>query len=432
MNTYTPTGAVTKISDTVWAVPTATGIKYFTPGIEGWNGTESELMPLRAGGGGKSTQIPWEVAQRGEFGRYMGSPLGFGGESIPVNGTTGNAGWFFDTNPGQATYNYDEGGSFFGDVLSNFVSGPGVPLAGFMGAGAFNSGGLGNFLNSFGGGAGGAAGAAGGAMDMGVGLSDVFGLGDVPWGVNPQSGGGMDWWDDFINAVGDAYPQGNSGVNGMADIDSWLAGEGNFVNDILGTGPRLPNGTPVDLWLSNTARTLGNIPTSLVRGLLGGDANNIGRMFGQNWTDSGGGFGSSLMSSLPIMAAIDYAKSQGPFDTSRLEGLFDQYKPGAAAFSYDQNTQAGRRALEGSLASRGVLGSSFGNMDMTNFDTTRELGRNALVNQSAGVAGGLASNILDAQVKSRALKNDLYGRSLLALGNVFGGRQSPTFSLGGF
>lgn len=193
MNTYTPNGQVQKISDTVWAVPTATGIKYFTPSFDGQGVNGIEPMPLRAGGGGNSTQIPWEVVQKGDFGRYGGTALGFERENMPgPDGITWNTGWFFDTNPGQATYKYDTGGSFLGDVLGNFISGPGVPLGGFFGAGALNSGGLGNFLSSFGQGT---AGAAGGAMDMGIGLNDVFGLGDTPWGVNPQSGGGMNYQD---------------------------------------------------------------------------------------------------------------------------------------------------------------------------------------------------------------------------------------------
>lgn len=230
MNTYTPTGAVQKISDTVWAFPTATGIKYFTPSFDGQGVNGTEPMPLRTGGGGNSTQIPWDVVQKGDFGRYGGTPLGFDRENRPgPDGITGNTGWFFDTNPGQQTYKYSTGGSFLGDVLGNFISGPGVPLGGFFGAGALNSGGLGNFLSSFGQGT---AGAAGGAMDMGIGLNDVFGLGDTPWGVNPQSGGNMSLLDnlsDWENAAGQAMqsmgttaPSPTISIPGYGDVyGSW-------------------------------------------------------------------------------------------------------------------------------------------------------------------------------------------------------------------
>lgn len=128
----------------------------------------------------------------------------------------------------------------------------------------------------------------------------------------------------------------------------------------------------------------------------------------------------------PILAAISYAKSQGPFDTSRLTSTYDQFQPEALAFEYDQNTARGRDALTSSLTNRGVMGSSFGNMDITNFQTSRDLGRRSLVNQGLAARGGIANSIIDAEAKERALKNQLYGTSLLALGNVFGGRNQQT------
>lgn len=131
----------------------------------------------------------------------------------------------------------------------------------------------------------------------------------------------------------------------------------------------------------------------------------------------------------PIIAAIAYARNQGPFDTSRLTSTYDQFEPDALAYEYDQNTAAGRNALTSSLTNRGVMGSSFGNMDLTNFQTSRDLGRRSLVNQGLASRGGLASSILDAQVKERQLKNQLYGTSLLALGNVFGGRNQPSYGV---
>jgi hypothetical protein len=134
--------------------------------------------------------------------------------------------------------------------------------------------------------------------------------------------------------------------------------------------------------------------------------------------------GNTAAALAPIIAAIAYAKNQGPFDTSRLTSTYDQFQPDALAYEFDQNTNAGRNALTSSLTNRGVMGSSFGNMDLTNFQTTRDLGRRSLVNQGLAVRGGLANNILEAQVKERQLKNQLYGTSLLALGNVFGGRNN--------
>lgn len=349
-------------------------------------------------------------------------PTYSGGRNVRISGGPANSlyGIELDTQPGTRSWQREAEGSFFGNVLSNLITGPGVPGAGFFGAGAFNSGGLGNFLSSFGGGTGGAAG-------VGVG-----------GGAGGVSGGGMfdplaDFGFDYFSGAGNYNLPYGDAIEGLIDLTNQGMSGSQAVQSLSQMNPA---------WTQSTLEFLANNPSQIgsylnnmgsIRNLLSGDGiGGLGLNGLRGLVPSGGGFMDQALSSLPVLAAIDYAKSQGPFDTSRLEGLYDQYKPGAAAFSYDQNTQAGRRALEGSLQSRGVLGSSFGNMDLTNFDTTRELGRNALVNQSAGVAGGLASNILDAQVKSRALKNDLYGRSLLALGNVFGGRQSPTFSLGGF
>lgn len=172
--------------------------KYYVPQIDYGLDPTSGMPTIQDGG--------FEIGN-GSF----SFPTYSGGRNVRISGGPANSlyGIELDTQPGTRSWQREAEGSFFGNVLSNFMSGPGVPLAGFMGAGAFNSGGLGNFLSSFGGG-GGAAGAAGGAMDMGVGLNDVFGMGDVTgWGVNPQSGGNMDWWDDFINAVGDNYAPNN-------------------------------------------------------------------------------------------------------------------------------------------------------------------------------------------------------------------------------
>jgi hypothetical protein len=158
--------------------------------------------------------------------------------------------------------------------------------------------------------------------------------------------------------------------------------------------------------------------------LLGGVGDLLGGL--KNYLPSG----NTAAALAPIIAAIAYAKNQGPFDTSRLTSTYDQFEPDALAYEFDQNTNAGRNALTSSLTNRGVMGSSFGNIDLTNFQTTRDLGRRSLVNQGLAVRGGLANNILEAQVKERQLKNQLYGTSLLALGNVFGGRNQPTQGVG--
>jgi hypothetical protein len=178
------------------------------------------------------------------------------------------------------------------------------------------------------------------------------------------------------------------------------------------------------LWNSNTFGAAGGLMSSLgTKGLLSGAGDllsGLGSGLG-SLVGGGGDLASKAAASLPILAAINYAKNQGPFDTSRFESTYNEFQPESLAYEYDQNTARGRDALTSSLSQRGVMGSSFGNNDITNFQTSRDLGRRSLVNQGLAARANIAAPILDAEIKGRALKNDLYGRSLLALGNVFGG-----------
>lgn len=166
--------------------------------------------------------------------------------------------------------------------------------------------------------------------------------------------------------------------------------------------------------------TIGNAGKSLLGSILGGETNGggLGNLFGGLNADS---LLKTGFSAAPFLGAIAYAQNQDPFDTSQLQSLYNQYNPQAQANQYDLNTGIGRNQLTSNLARRGVLGSSFGNMDIANYDTSRELGRQSLINQGVGVSGGLASTILDAQIKQQQQKNDLYGRALYGLGGAIGG-----------
>ena len=294
--------------------------------------------------------------------------------------------------------------------------------------------------------------ADGGAIDMGVGLGDVWGSGDgweqafSNWSgtdveIPTDGGGGMEWWEAF---------DGWDGTDVQVPTDNWADAFSNWTGtDTFGnamppaitdpvvqeaikagaltqTSPGVweltqPWLLPPETSLLDLATKFGSKAWDLIRGNGGGGINlNLG---GNGGIFGGGSIFDTALATAPILAAINYAKNQGPFDTSRLTSTYDQFQPSALAFEYDQNTARGREALTSSLTNRGVMGSSFGNMDMTNFNTTRDLGRQSLLNQGFAARGDIAAKILDAQVKERALKNDLYGRSLLALGNVFGGRK---------
>jgi hypothetical protein len=153
----------------------------------------------------------------------------------------------------------------------------------------------------------------------------------------------------------------------------------------------------------------------------GGTSLNLGRFL------PGGGDGESsllgsALSAAPVLAAINYARNQSPFDTSRLTSAYDRIDPNALTFQYDQNTGLGREALVIDLNRRGVTGSSFGDQSVTSYNTNRELGRNALLTTGATASADIAGKILNAQVQERQLKNQLYGSALNALGNIFSPR----------
>lgn len=307
---------------------------------------------------------------------------------------------------------------------------------------------------------------------------------------------GMDWVTpqdpegDFWRSIGMPMPP-----DGMT-MDLRNSGPGNFVP--------ITNGGGVDGWtrLADGVKSIfggGKTPSlpGAARSLFGGGADLLGQG----------------LASIPILAAINYARNQGPFDTSRLDAIdnsiptrfstdrsgfdaaagaiptnfrtdtgrlessYDALDPGASARNYDLATGAGRTMRTADLARRGVMGSSFAGFDLDNYDMTRDVGRAQIVNDAllkragiagniaeiegadtaraltgaglrtnlavqdanvrqgddaraltaAGLRGTLASNALTAETKRRQLQNDLYGRSLLALGSVF----SPRPSYGG-
>lgn len=229
-----------------------------------------------------------------------------------------------------------------------------------------------------------------------------------------------------------------SGGNVYDENGNWMEGEydqyGNFVpsdqttfgdnygqgeydgqgNDIFGGG-NLEETNP-ELFGNSGSFNLSGLG-SLFSGLGSGLSGLLG---GAGTTGNGT---NSLLALAPILAAIQYARQQGPFDTSRLTGLADRYNPDAMAYQYDRNTELQRGQLNSSLADRGVMGSSFGNMDITNFNTNRELGRGALISQASLGGADIAQKILQAQIEERKQKNQMYGSALYSLGNVFGGKR---------
>ncbi len=266
------------------------------------------------------------------------------------------------------------------------------------------------------------AGAVGGSLpdsywsmlaDSGGGVSDALGS-----GAGSLGGGNMDlldWinsnWDSVVPSQTD-LGSFSSDMFGAGDISpDWWGGldpsNGWGVDELGGNIPWQDAVGGVDPNSSSWLNSLKNL-----FGGSGGTGVNLGGLLG------GGGIGDLLSKGLavaPSLAAINYARNQTPFDTSKLESIYGQYSPSGQTFQYDQASGAGRGQLASNLERRGIMGSSFGDQSIANYDTTRTLGRNALLNQGATTQANIANSIIAAQAKDRELKNTLYGSALYAL-----------------
>ena len=285
--------------------------------------------------------------------------------------------------------------------------------------GSVAAAGLGGFLPGTESVFGGTAGA--GATGSGAFGGDIAGTAFAGEGLSGGLGGGMGFFDDILNWVS----PNNSGF----DFSNILSDTGSFAGEFsplstdwesllqtIGSG----NATLGGVFNSLTGGGLPSLGNSL-RGLLGGGSGTGGGgLLGGLFGGTGGGFNPAATAA--ALAAINYAKNTDPFDTSRLESLYGQFNPSANAFQYDTNTGLGREELTSGLARRGISGSSFGDQSLTNYNTFRDLGRQSLLNQGIGTQADIASKILSSDVASRQMKNDLYGRALLALS----GGLSPT------
>ena len=295
-------------------------------------------------------------------------------------------------------------------------------------------------------GAGGATGAAGGGD---VALSnwfdpsmltqfDTLGSGST---LGAAEGGGMGFFDDLLQLVAEGGAEAGweqfftpnifqqspdifEGIStaGMTpglentlpfSLSGGATGTGAFAPALDFMGGPLANSAGGGNWWDSIVNAFTPGPGDLSKLLLGtnsgGGSRGIFDIFGDK-----GLLGTGLAAA-PALSAINYAKNTSPFDTSGLTRISSEFDPDAAAFEYDTNTGLGRERLTSNLARRGIAGSSFGEADITNFNTTRDLGRRSLINQGLGTKVDIEKAIIDAQAKDRALKNQLYGSALLAL-----------------
>lgn len=269
---------------------------------------------------------------------------------------------------------------------------------------------------------------------------------------SPVSGGGdMSFFDNILGSytgdMGEFSPGafqtlGNNSTDAaslwpttgaMNDYSNMFNPSGTYADNYLKTGIATdptqtdPNSTyfPITPDQSATATSgwdkfLSSMPPGL-SAALGGLTNAVKSNTGQSIISRG-------LAAAPALAAISYAKNQTPFDTSKLQSIYDQYNPSAQAGMYDMATGQQRNALLSDQERRQISGSSFGDQSLASFGTIRDLGRSALLNQGLRGQADIASKMLDAQAKQRASQNQLYGSALYALG----GALSPRNPMMGF
>jgi hypothetical protein len=330
-------------------------------------------------------------------------------------------------NMGRAAYSsfipYHNPGTF----LSNY--GPLIAMMAMGGAAAAGAGGAAGAAEGAAGAgwtsgfdlAGGGDLLAGGAGAGGAGWTsgyDLAGGGDLAAGL-PTTGGNMGFFDDVLGdwVSGSDLPGGGDlPVDWTSGYD--LPGGGDLPAGGWTSGYDLPGGGDLPSGgVNDILNQLKKVPTSLLKGLgiVKPDGSlNLSSLFG----GSGNNVLNGIAAIAPSLAAISYARNQDPFDMSKLETAYSQVSPTGLTGQFDYNTGLGRNQLVDSLTNRGVMGSSFGNMDLTNYNTQRDVGRNALLTGGASVQADIANKILQGQILQQKNKNDLYGNALLALSGI--------------
>ena len=260
-------------------------------------------------------------------------------------------------------------------------------------------------------------------------------------------------------AVGGATAEsgGTMGIDTNAGLDQFTnpepspeygggaAAGGGISQDILdlieaaGSSTPVPTGAPTDMTVGGGGGGLWDWLTTTGAGGTGGGSGTGADPISRLLASLGIGAGSPLSSGLDLAArlapgyfALDYARNQPGFDSSKLESLYGDVSnitnPLTSSLMSDYDLRSGerRKDLMTSLTNRGVMGSSFGNMDLSNFDITRDVGRGLLSGQTQlggiGLQSGLARDILQSQVQERAIRNALYGRGF----DIFGRAVAPS------
>lgn len=309
---------------------------------------------------------------------------------------------------------------------------------GVMGAGA---------LGAFG------SGGALGAEAAGAGLGEA--AGSAGWGVTQGAGTGAMDWISALEGLGGLESLGGlnaaelaglgvtpeslglaSGVSNLTGLEDFFSdfgsnfgstGEGMFptgAEDFAGAWAGNVGGGGSSLW--DLISQGGSSVSDTLGGLFGGGGANsgLGGLLG-GVLGGGGGLSGLLGTGLGLGAigtGMAYGYNHAGADTQRLEDLYGQYNPQSMMGLYDLNTNLARDNLTSNLARRGVTGSSFANMDMTNFNTARDIGRNQALGSAVQPAAAIANAIAQQQNYSDKIKSDVIGSGMNAIGRLFSGR----------
>lgn len=340
-----------------------------------------------------------------------------------------------------------------GELLGKYM--PGLVAGGMLagGLGAFGDLGAGSGAltpelssisseaASWGGGIPTAADLAGGSAYTGIGsLSDLAGGGA---GLdNVGSAMGDNWWDSLTSEFGNAgevaditpYSDPYAGLGYSAqDISNLQNYLGLDSSSVVPGYESLMNQGGILQRLSDMGvpfNVLQNLNISQIRSLgqrlLGSGSGSVGS--GTNQGNSGGGlfnsdgsvnWGNLLGGALGGGAALAYNATLPSPKLGEYEQLYAKAgDTGGILGKYDLDSATGRGLLNSSLSSRGILGSSFGDQALTNYDTTRGIGRGALGYGGVSTQLGTLNSLNDAIFKNNAVKTGQVGRLLGGVANA--------------
>lgn len=275
-------------------------------------------------------------------------------------------------------------------------------------------------------------------------------------------GGNMNYFDDLlgltdsVDMTGFYTPSDSLNLSSGIDNSAWNLGTGS--GDLTASGldstlPNtgvVPNGYTVDLSNSGNLIPTGSGSVDILgqlKSILNGYKTATGAL---GATGSKPSLGSSVMNQItndplqaafnatPFLLALQQANSQGgdlKSTLNKIQGLADGVSGNSNALTtavlnpYDQATATGLGNLTQSLGSRGVFGSSFGDMSLDNYNYTRDMGRGDLLAKtklaSTGLEADLLSKVLSGQNTANTNKNLLLGAGLSASGRLFQPETDP-------